>query len=229
MFIYDFIQVDVPFGVVREHLQHGAGAWLSRLASAACEGERYPAERIGVRATGDIPITKDVMVEVDVPYENDGLVRVPFRWRATGPSGLFPALDGDIELARLDHDRTHICVMGRYDAPLGRSVGCSTASSSTTSPRGRSGRSSWGWPRISQALLRSAGQPTDRRLRGAGHELADLAHGHGHLAQRVLPAVAAREVRSQPAQDLIVRQATEDQHGEEMHDPGTEVRLASDC
>ena len=119
MFIYDFIQVDVPFGVVREHLQHGAGAWLSRLASAACEGERYPAERIGVRATGDIPITKDVVVEVDVPYENDGLVRVPFRWRATGPSGLFPALDGDIELARLDHDRTHICVMGRYDPPLG--------------------------------------------------------------------------------------------------------------
>jgi hypothetical protein len=119
MFIYDFIQVDVPFADVRDHLLHGGGAWLSQLATAACEGEQYPAARISVRPAEDLPVSKQVVVEIDEPYENDGLVRVPFRWRATGPSALFPTLEGDIELAHLGHCRTHICVMGRYNPPLG--------------------------------------------------------------------------------------------------------------
>ena len=119
MFIYDFVQVDMPFGAVRHHLLHGGDVWLSRLATAALRGERYPTAQINISAGDDAHVSKRVTIEVDAPYENDGLLRVPFRWRATGPSGLFPALDGDIELARLDHDRTHICVMGRYDPPLG--------------------------------------------------------------------------------------------------------------
>jgi hypothetical protein len=41
------------------------------------------------------------------------------RWRAKGLRGVFPTMDAEFEIAQLGDTRTHICVMGRYDPPLG--------------------------------------------------------------------------------------------------------------
>jgi hypothetical protein len=58
-------------------------------------------------------------LELGEPYERENLVTFPLRWEATGARGLFPVLRGELELAGLGSDRTHVALVARYDPPLG--------------------------------------------------------------------------------------------------------------
>jgi hypothetical protein len=120
MFVYDFIQLALPFEVVSASLLDGAGRWLSSLATQACaEGEGQLVD-IGIASERARILNKLVRVELGEPYERDRLLTVPMSWRATGLPTLFPSLDADLEIARLSERRTHLSLMGRYQPPLGR-------------------------------------------------------------------------------------------------------------
>lgn len=118
MFVYDFVQLDTPFDEVKQRLLHGGGAWLGPLATAAYHGGEATALALGLEAE-PLPVQKHVVVELDSAVESDGVVVLPIRWRATGPSRLFPALDGHLEVSRLGPGRTHVSLLGNYEPPGG--------------------------------------------------------------------------------------------------------------
>jgi len=53
------------------------------------------------------------------PVRSSARTWIPISWQATGPSGLFPVLDGDLELATLGAERTQLAFSARYRPPLG--------------------------------------------------------------------------------------------------------------
>lgn len=117
MFIYDFIQLDCPFPIVRERVERG-GTWLAPLAAGAyADGEELRV-RIG---PADAPrvFTKEVSVALGPTRErNDGIV-LPLRLEATGRPGLFPVLDADLEFAPLGSSMTQATLWGSCAPPLG--------------------------------------------------------------------------------------------------------------
>ena len=44
---------------------------------------------------------------------------IPVGWSASGPAGMFPALDADIEVAELEDGRCQLAISARYEPPLG--------------------------------------------------------------------------------------------------------------
>ena len=117
MFLYDFFLVDRPLATVKDVLLGGEGKLEKLARQAVTEGEDLRV-RIGlfpaVSAVG-----KQVRVQLGAPYEREGLVTFPLRWEATGARGLFPVLHGELEVAGLGSDRTHVALVARYDPPLG--------------------------------------------------------------------------------------------------------------
>ena len=71
-------------------------------------------------------IDKEVEIEIGRPYRAPSVrpyrpsaTLLPMDWRATGPQGLFPHLEADIEVAPLGAERTHLSISGRYEPPMG--------------------------------------------------------------------------------------------------------------
>ena len=54
----------------------------------------------------------------DAPRRLGAALYIPIRWQATGPSGLFPVLDGELELAPLGEHRTQLAISASYTPPL---------------------------------------------------------------------------------------------------------------
>lgn len=114
MFVYYFVQLDIPFEDVKRRLVDAQ--WMAPLATAAYhEGE---AIIVSLGLNGTPAAEKDVQVELDKPIERDDVVVVPIRWRDTGPSRLFPILDGHIEASRLG-SLTHVSILADYKSPGG--------------------------------------------------------------------------------------------------------------
>lgn len=119
MFLHDFTYVDQPSGLVRHRLLAQGGAVLSRLADeAAREGDEI---RLRVGPIGALPVLgKTVEVVLGKPYERGDVAVVPFSWRAEGRyPGVFPVLEGDLEIAGLGPGRTQLSLLARYEPPLG--------------------------------------------------------------------------------------------------------------
>lgn len=118
MFVHDFIQLAVPYGLAKTRLLNGASWWLDSLATEACsDGEGHLVD-IGV-ASPYAGVVKQVHVELGSSDEREGLVTVPLQWRATGCPALFPSLDGELQIARFSRNNTHLELIGRYQPLLG--------------------------------------------------------------------------------------------------------------
>ena len=85
-----------------------------RLLSVKPESGR----RISLPVVG-LPVGKDVEVELDDAFDGNGVVSVPLRWKATGPSAVFPSFDGELELTRMIDGSAELWLVGRYQPPLG--------------------------------------------------------------------------------------------------------------
>lgn len=64
-------------------------------------------------------VSKQVQIGVGKPVESAARTWIPISWRATGPTGFFPVLDGELELASLGPRLTQLSLSGRYQPPLG--------------------------------------------------------------------------------------------------------------
>jgi len=64
-------------------------------------------------------LSKNVEIDVGKPVASADRTWIPIGWRATGPSGLFPVLDAELEFASLGSELTQLSLSGRYQPPLG--------------------------------------------------------------------------------------------------------------
>src|SRR5512135_2924625 len=91
MFVGDEVRLDIGFAVAKERLLRlGEGEGL--LATAA------DAYGPGLTRVGAAGVTKLVRVQARVLSWTDISAGLALRWEATGPDGLFPALDADLTI-----------------------------------------------------------------------------------------------------------------------------------
>ncbi len=94
------------------------GNWLAPHSEAA----RADGEELVVRVGPGGPgwFAKTVSVHLGDALDGEGVTVIPLTWEATGPSGLFPRLEGQLRVREVDAERTEVNFTGRYRPPLGR-------------------------------------------------------------------------------------------------------------
>jgi hypothetical protein len=113
-------------------LQVSLGAAQTRLVNLASRDGLSDASRhayennlehvMRVGPFGGTPVvSKLVRVSFVAPVYHDGAMTLGLRWEATGfTGGLFPVLDGDLTLTRVDDDTTQLRMVASYRPPLGQ-------------------------------------------------------------------------------------------------------------
>lgn len=115
--VSDVIQVERPFPEVVRRLDAG-GNWLApHLEAARADGEELIV-RVGPGGPGWF--AKTVSVHLGDAITGQDATIIPLAWEATGPSGLFPRLEGQLRVREVDTERTEVNFTGRYRPPLGR-------------------------------------------------------------------------------------------------------------
>ncbi|MDP9340761.1 MAG: hypothetical protein M3Q23_01360 [Actinomycetota bacterium] len=118
MFVRAFTDLPVPFGLAEESLLRSPQTWVPGLASDAdARGERLLAE-VGVGRPGR-RINKQVEIDVGPSVRFPSKTVLQLSWRAVGPKGLFPELEGDLEIAPMGPTRSQVSLSARYVPPLG--------------------------------------------------------------------------------------------------------------
>lgn len=118
MLVSDFVHIDRPFDSMREALEASGPAWLGESLVAAYE----EGEQLSLRVTssiGPIRVGKRVWAELDEMVVKPDRVTQPLRWRASGATGLFPAMVAELEFTPMGTSMTSVSFMGRYVPPLG--------------------------------------------------------------------------------------------------------------
>ena len=115
--LQDFVDVPRPLEAVEGRFA-GDGRWLADLASAAGEDGETLRLRIGPSwAAGHV--TREVRVTLGLPRDRGDAIVVPFSWEAVALRGLFPLLDGEVEIAPLGADQCRLTLAASYSAPVG--------------------------------------------------------------------------------------------------------------
>jgi hypothetical protein len=118
VFIRYYVELAHRMPDLERLLLQAPSSWLPNLAENADEhGQRLLTE-VGFPMDGH-RIVKRVSIVVGDPFRSAARIWIPISWQATGPSGLFPVLDGDLELATLGAERTQLAFSARYRPPLG--------------------------------------------------------------------------------------------------------------
>ena len=118
MFVRSYVELHLPIAEVEDGLLRGPERWIPQLAASAEErGDRLLAE-VGFAVSGH-QVGKRVEIELGPPVRTPGRTWLPILWRATGPRGLFPSLEGELEVAALGPGLTQLGLSARYKPPLG--------------------------------------------------------------------------------------------------------------
>ncbi len=118
MFIRYYVELAHPMPNLERSLLQAPSSWLPNLAeNADVRGQRLLTE-VGFPMDGH-RIVKRISIALGDPVRSPARTWIPISWQATGPSGLFPVLDGDLELAALGAERTQLAFSARYRPPLG--------------------------------------------------------------------------------------------------------------
>jgi hypothetical protein len=120
MFISQHQLLQVSLDVAQTRLVNLASRdGLSRASQHAYEGGLDLVIRVG--PLGDMPgISKQVRVSFVDPVYHEDAMTLGLRWEATGVAGgLFPVLDGNLTLTRVDVDTTQLALIASYRPPFG--------------------------------------------------------------------------------------------------------------
>jgi hypothetical protein len=93
----------------------GEADWFARFAAEAEEDEGALYFRVGPRRS----VTHKVRVTLGSPHNHGMAIVVPLAWEATSFPRLFPVLDGEMEVASIDHKRCRVTLSASYTPPLG--------------------------------------------------------------------------------------------------------------
>jgi hypothetical protein len=118
MFVRYFLDLPVPFEEVEVSLLDDPEAWIpGLLREAEDRGERLLAD-VGFELDRR-RIAKQVEIQLGPPHRIPSKTLLPMSWHATGLDGVFPQLDGDVEVAALGPRRTQLSISARYRPPMG--------------------------------------------------------------------------------------------------------------
>lgn len=118
MFLRSYVELNLPIAVVADALLRTPERWIPELASSAEErGDRLLGE-VGFPVSGH-QVGKKVEIELGQPVRTPGRTWLPITWRATGPKGLFPSLEGELEVAALGPSLSQLGLSARYKPPFG--------------------------------------------------------------------------------------------------------------
>ncbi|HUZ87871.1 MAG TPA: hypothetical protein VNF26_13060 [Candidatus Baltobacterales bacterium] len=118
MFLRYYTVIERPFEDAEGGFLSSPENWMPVLASeASSHGERLLAE-LGFKV-GDRRIARQIELELGEAMRGATLTIRPVRWHAAANAGLFPELDGHIEVAALGVGATQLGLSANYKPPLG--------------------------------------------------------------------------------------------------------------
>jgi len=114
----DSVDVSRSFEAVRERFA-SEEAWFAPLANAAEEECEALYVRIGPSwASGRV--VREVRMTLGTPSDRGVTLVVPISWQSSELPGLFPVLEGEVELFALGPDRCRISLFVSYVPPFGQ-------------------------------------------------------------------------------------------------------------
>ncbi len=116
MFVYYYAIVELPLEEVELRMETAVGEMEQWADEAYRSGETMAGR---MRLGGSVGPAKDIRFALSPPSSSSGSVTRRVTWEATGTPALFPALDGDLTLARVSDDITQVALRGSYQPPLG--------------------------------------------------------------------------------------------------------------
>ena len=118
MFARYFIELPTNASEIEAALAIEPATFLQPIAKTATQrGDRLLAD-VGFGDT--LRVERSVEIEIGAAVRTRSKTLIPFSWRATGSmAGLFPTMDGDLEIAPLDTAVTQLAISARYAPPLG--------------------------------------------------------------------------------------------------------------
>ena len=128
MFVREEVRLSAEFAAARDRLAALAlSGSLLTAAQAASDRAVNGDGDTGLARVGPFGPVRGLSRVVEVQFgelvAHEDSAQLALRWEAAGPGGgLFPALDADIMLGRLDEEATTLTLTGVYRPPLG-SVG----------------------------------------------------------------------------------------------------------
>jgi hypothetical protein len=115
--ISDFIDILLPIDTVRGRFDHAADR-MAKMADAAEEDGEALLLNIGPAWVGG-RLTREVEVTLGPTHERGDASVIPLNWRATDLTGMFPMLNGDLELAPLGPESSRLTLAASYRPPFG--------------------------------------------------------------------------------------------------------------
>ena len=118
MFIEDFVDVESDFSAIGARLRADPCTWM---ASCADRAEADGAELVIRIGPGGVlaPARHGVLLSVGPSRRRGDALVLPIEWETTRLRGLFPRLEGDLEVAPLGVGRCRLTLSGQYSPPLG--------------------------------------------------------------------------------------------------------------
>ena len=117
MYFTHHVTIDQPAHSVRRELLDSPERWLPPSVSATPGGRRYLA-RVGFGSPA-ARVSKQVELILGEPEQPGQWLVIPVTWRATGPSELFPVLDGKLTVKPLGPHSSTLSIGATYQPPLG--------------------------------------------------------------------------------------------------------------
>jgi hypothetical protein len=118
MFVRYFADIRMPVEQVEQALLAAPARWLPGLVDDARAYAEGLLAEVGVTA-GHRRVTRHVELELGSPLRVAAGLLLPLRWHAAHAAGLFPELDGELQVAPLGSHRTQLAISGQYQPPLG--------------------------------------------------------------------------------------------------------------
>ena len=112
-----FSELPIDFERVATLLKSDPMEWIPGAKRHANGGAEVIADVVSGHNKG---LAKRVRLVAGSPVQEHGRLRVPIRWRATGPGFLFPTMDGELEASSWNGRATLLCLQVDYTPPLGR-------------------------------------------------------------------------------------------------------------
>jgi hypothetical protein len=118
VFVRYYVMIGRAFAEVETEFTESAERWLPAMAQHANGyGDKLLSElgfEVGKRRIGRV-----IEVKLGAPRRTDGVTLIPVGWHAATKAGLFPALEGQLEIAKLGVTTTQVGLSASYEPPLG--------------------------------------------------------------------------------------------------------------
>jgi hypothetical protein len=118
MFLRAFVEIRMPAEAAVGALRQLPQTLVESFAVKAIDHGRTVLAEVGFPMAG-WRVGKQVEIELGDPVETPSRTWLPLWWKATGPGGFFPSLEGELEAAALGKNLTQIGLSARYKPPFG--------------------------------------------------------------------------------------------------------------